>query len=178
MSASRLIAVLGYSEGGEQLHEICELRLRRAEREATADDVVLLSGWARDRRARSEAELMAQSWTAPCRRLVLDSSAHSTLANVAGAAALARDVEADEVVLVTSRWHAPRAGALLRCALGPETTITLAATDEQPSLRARVRELVCRSQVPLARAGLLGAAAHADAAAGSERSSASLQRRA
>jgi uncharacterized SAM-binding protein YcdF (DUF218 family) len=178
VSGLRLIAVLGYSEGGEQLHEICELRLGRAEREATTDDVVLLSGWARDRSARSEAELMAQSWTVPCRRLVLDSSAHSTLANVAGAAALARELGAGEVVLVTSRWHARRAGALLRCALGREIAITVATTDERPSLRARVRELVCRSQVPLARAGLIGAAAHADTAAETERTTTTLQRRA
>jgi hypothetical protein len=153
MSGPRLIAVCGYSEAaGEELHEICARRLRRAEREARPDDVVLLTGWARGRSAASEAELMARSWTSRCRRLVVDSESRSTLANVAVASALAREVGARHVVLVTSGWHAGRASALLRAALrGSGSTIGLAATDEPPSARARARELVCWAFVPLAR---------------------------
>ena len=152
MSRPRLIAVCGYSDGaGEELHEICARRLRRAEREARADDVVLLTGWARGRSAASEAELMARSWAAPCRRVVVDSSARSTFANVAAAASVAREVGAGRVVLVTSGWHAGRAAALLRGALrGSGSTVELATTDERPSLRARFRELVCWALVPLA----------------------------
>ena len=152
MSRPRLIAVCGYSDGaGEELHEICARRLRRAEREARADDVVLLTGWARRRSAASEAELMARSWAAPCRRVVVDSSARSTFANVAAAASVAREVGAGRVVLVTSGWHAGRAAALLRGALrGSGSTVELATTDERPSLRARFRELVCWALVPLA----------------------------
>ena len=93
MSRPRLIAVCGYSDRtGEELHEICARRLRRAEREARADDVVLLTGWARGRSAASEAELMARSWAAPCRRVFVDSASRSTLANVAAAASVAREV--------------------------------------------------------------------------------------
>jgi uncharacterized SAM-binding protein YcdF (DUF218 family) len=152
VSRPRLIAVCGYSEGaGEELHEICVRRLRRAEREARADDVVLLTGWARGRSAASEAELMARSWAAPCRRVVVDPNARSTFANMAAAASVAREVEARQVVLVTSGWHAGRAAALLRGALrGSGSTVELATTDERPSLRARFRELVCWALVPLA----------------------------
>ena len=161
MSRPRLIAVCGYSDGtGEELHEICARRLRRAEREARADDVVLLTGWARGRSAASEAELMARSWATPCRRVFVDSTSRSTLANVAAAASVAREVGAGRVVLVTSGWHAGRAAALLRAALrGSGSMVELATTDERPSLRARFRELVCWPLVPLvavaARAQLL-----------------------
>ena len=152
MSGPRLIAVCGYSDGTEPgLHPICVERLRRAEREAALEDVVLLTGWARHGSARSEAELMARSWSAPCDRVVIDSDARSTLANVAAAARLARAVEAHEVLLVTSRWHARRALVLLRRAMrGSGTQLAVAVTDERPSTAARVREVVCWAVVPLA----------------------------
>jgi uncharacterized SAM-binding protein YcdF (DUF218 family) len=150
VSGPRLIAVCGYSDGTETgLHPICVERLRRAERESKPGDIVLLSGWARHGSPRSEAEQMARSWSAPCDRVVVDSDARSTLANVAAAARLARAVEAREVLLVTSRWHARRALALLRRAMrGSPTSLALAVTDERPSPAARARELVCWAVVP------------------------------
>jgi uncharacterized SAM-binding protein YcdF (DUF218 family) len=149
---SRLVAVLGYSDGsGEGLHEICAARLRRAEPEAGANDVVLLSGWARGRSAASEAELMAGSWNAHCRRVVIDDRARSTLGNVVRTAALVRALSVREVVLVTSGWHGRRAAALLRAALrGSSATVTLAVTDERASLGTKLRELACWALVPLA----------------------------
>jgi uncharacterized SAM-binding protein YcdF (DUF218 family) len=152
MSNTRVIAVCGYSDGRDAgLHAICERRLRRAEQEAGADDVVLLSGWARGSDAAPEAELMARSWNGSCRRLYVDRGARSTAGNVAAAAAFARSVNAKEVVLVTSGWHAPRAGALLRAALaGSGTTIGLATTDDRPPLSTRAREVVCWAIVPFA----------------------------
>jgi uncharacterized SAM-binding protein YcdF (DUF218 family) len=152
VSEARLIAVCGYSSrAGEGLHEICARRLRRAERETRPDDVVLLSGWARGRSADSEAELMARSWQAPCRRVVVDSSARSTFANVGAAACVAREVGARQVVLVTSAWHAGRASALLRLAMrGSGAIVEVAVTDDRPSLRARCRELGCWAFVPVA----------------------------
>jgi uncharacterized SAM-binding protein YcdF (DUF218 family) len=151
----RLIAVCGYSDGTESgLHPICIERMRLAEREARPGDVVLLSGWARHGTARSEAELMAGSWSAPCARVVVDSDAGSTLANVSAAARLARAVEAREVLLVTSRWHARRALALLRRAMhGSTTPLSVAATDERPTRAARLRELACWAVVPFGRVG-------------------------
>ena len=145
MSASagdRRLRLLGRPRA--DLHEICVARLRRAEREAAAGDIVLLSGWARHGSAASEAELMAEAWSAPCRELVVDRSARSTFANVRAAARVAREADASEVVLVTSGWHGRRAAALLRAALrAPGTVIRLATTDEPPSVshaapRARV----------------------------------------
>jgi uncharacterized SAM-binding protein YcdF (DUF218 family) len=147
----RLIAVCGYSDGnGEGLHEICACRLRRAERATRAGDVVLLTGWARHGTQRSEAEQMAHSWTAPCRQIVVDSGARSTLANVRAAATLARTLKADRVLLVTSSWHARRACALLRAALrGTGTTVEVATSDDRPSPGTRLRELACWLVVPL-----------------------------
>jgi uncharacterized SAM-binding protein YcdF (DUF218 family) len=152
LTASRLVAVLGYSDGsGEDLHEICAARLRRAEREAGANDVVLLSGWARGRSATSEAELMAGSWNARCGRLVIDDRARSTFGNVVRAAALAREFSVREVVLVTSGWHGRRAAALLRAALrGSNAKVTLAVTEERASRSSKLRELACWALVPFA----------------------------
>lgn len=150
MSGVRLIAVLGYSnDSAEGLHEICAARLSRAERESETGDVVLLSGWGKGRAAESEAELMARTWNGRCREIVLDRHARSTLGNVLGAATLARTLDAREVLLVTSGWHARRAAVLLRMALrGSGSTVRLAPTDERGTLRTRVRELVCWTVVP------------------------------
>ena len=148
----RLIAVCGYSEGaGEELHAICVRRLRRAEREAAPGDVVLLSGWARHRSAASEAELMAEAWSVPCREVVVDAGSRSTFANVRAAARVARAVDAVEVVLVTSSWHGRRAAALLRAVLGGQgASLRLATTDEHPTAATMMRELACWAIVPLA----------------------------
>ena len=147
----RLVAVLGYS-GSERgaLHEICSARLRRAEEESRSEDVLLLSGWARRRRGVSEAELMARAWRGRSSSVLLDRTARSTLANAVGVARIARTLGAPEVVLVTSSWHARRARCLLRAALGDTTImVTLAATDERGSARARLREVACWTLVPL-----------------------------
>lgn len=150
MSATRLVVVLGYSAGrGGGLHEICAARVRLAERQVEPGDVVLLSGWARGASAASEAELMAESWRPPCWRIVLDRSARSTRGNVAGAASLARELEAGRVLLVTSPWHARRASALLRAALvGSRSTVRVATTEDRPSAASRLRELASWALVP------------------------------
>ena len=149
---TRVVAVCGYSDGRETgLHPICERRLRLAEREAGPDDVVLLTGWARHADATAEAELMAQSWAGSSRELHVDSSARSTFGNVAAAARLAEAVGATEVVLVTSGWHAGRAGALLRAVLkGSGRSVEVVTTDERASRAARLRELACWLGVPFA----------------------------
>jgi uncharacterized SAM-binding protein YcdF (DUF218 family) len=152
MNGQRLVAVLGYSDGaGDTLHEICAARLRRAEREVRADDVVLLSGWARGRRPASEAELMARAWNGRGARVLLDRHARSTLGNALGAAAIARSLPAREVLLVTSGWHARRAAAIFRVALrGSDSRVTLAVTDEPGSLGSQFREVACWALVPFA----------------------------
>ena len=91
MSERRLVAVLGYSTGrGDALHPVCAARLARAENEVKLDDSVLFSGWARRRTSRAEADLMAQAWKAPARRVILDRSARSTVGNALGVARAAR----------------------------------------------------------------------------------------
>jgi uncharacterized SAM-binding protein YcdF (DUF218 family) len=152
MSTTRLVAVLGYSNGtGSALHHVCAARLERAAAEVQPEDVVLLTGRARGRRPpASEAGLMAGSWNGRTARVVLDHDARSTLGNVLAAAATARELEAQEVVLVTSGWHGRRASTLLRAALrGSGVRVALAMTDERGSVSTRLRELACWGLVPL-----------------------------
>lgn len=152
MREPRLVAVLGYSGASPAaLHEVCAARLRRAEVEVGPDDVVLLSGRARGRGVMSEVELMAHSWPGHGRKVILDGRARTTRGNALAVARAARALGAREVVLVTSSWHARRAGTLARAALrGSGTGVTLAVTDEPGSLRVRLRELACWGVVPLA----------------------------
>ena len=106
----RAIVVLGYSDqNGSTLHPTCASRLERAIAIATDDDVVVLSGWARLPDTRSEAELMEEAWTGRGRELIIDPDATTTVGNAANALTSIRRVGATEVVVVTSRWHAPRA---------------------------------------------------------------------
>lgn len=115
MSATRVVAVLGFSAGGSGgLHPVCAARVDRAAELARVDDVVVLSGWARAPGAVSEAQLMSRAWTGAPARLVLDDGARHTAENAAHAAHVARTLGAREVLVVTSRWHAPRAGLIFR----------------------------------------------------------------
>jgi uncharacterized SAM-binding protein YcdF (DUF218 family) len=154
VTARRLVVVLGYSgrRAGavDELHEICAARLRCAEREARPGDVVLLSGRARAGRG-SEADLMARSWRGPSAELVLDRSAASTYGNAVATAALARLLALEEVVVVTSSWHARRASTLVRAAMRGSATRVSSASAEARSLRASLRELACWTLVPLQR---------------------------
>jgi uncharacterized SAM-binding protein YcdF (DUF218 family) len=115
MSAARVLAVLGFSARGDGgLHPVCAARVHRAGELATDDDVVVLSGWARSPGRRSEAELMHRVWRGPAARVLLDDGARHTAENAVHVARLARDLDAAEVLVVTSRWHAPRAALLFR----------------------------------------------------------------
>jgi len=102
----RVVAVLGYSgRRGDGLHPICALRLRHAERLSRGASAVVLSGWARRPKGRSEAELMLAAWSGPEVPLLCDTTARSTAENAAVAAKALRKLDADEVVVVTSWWH-------------------------------------------------------------------------
>jgi uncharacterized SAM-binding protein YcdF (DUF218 family) len=148
---SRLIAVLGYSDGSaSELHPVCAARLARAETEATSDDIVLFSGWARRGLPRTEADLMASGWSAPARRTLVDRRARTTLGNAIAIGRAARRHRVEEVALVTSRWHARRAALLVRASLrGSGTPVRVVATDEAPSARRSLRELAAWTLVPL-----------------------------
>jgi uncharacterized SAM-binding protein YcdF (DUF218 family) len=148
---TRLVAILGYSDATTaDLHPICAARLARAAAEARADDVVLFSGWARRSASAPEAELMERMWTTPARARLVDRRARTTLGNAVGIARTARTVRADEVVLVTSRWHARRASVLVRAALaGSGTALRMVPTDERATPRHGLREAASWTVVPI-----------------------------
>ncbi len=135
----RLVAVLGYSRRrDEELHAICEARVRHAETIVREDDVVLLSG---------EADLMHGHWRAG--EVLLDPQARNTRENALGVAKAARETGADEVVVVTSRWHAPRAAALVRASLGHAVPVETASPPDPPPLHLAAREAACLVALPL-----------------------------
>ena len=85
-AATRVIVVLGYSDGGAgTIHPVCAARVARAAELATTDDVVVLSGWARVPGTRSEAELMAAAWSGVAREVVVDPDAQTTVGNARNA---------------------------------------------------------------------------------------------
>jgi uncharacterized SAM-binding protein YcdF (DUF218 family) len=148
---TRLVAVLGYSDRStHELHPVCAARLARARDEVGPEDVVLFSGWARGTSAATEADLMATSWARPARMRLVDRGARTTLGNALGVARASRRVGADEVLLVTSRWHARRASLLVRAALaGSGTGVRVAAAPDALPPRAGAREVGAWLLVPL-----------------------------
>jgi vancomycin permeability regulator SanA len=142
-AAVRLVAVLGYSTWrGTGLHAICRERLRAAERAAADGDVVLLSGWSRRRHRPAEAALMEAAWAGPDVPRRVDVDARTTWGNVRAAAVAAAELGADEVVLVTSSWHARRALLLARAAM-PGVRVTAARGPRSASRRLLAREAAC-----------------------------------
>jgi len=141
--AKRVVAVLGYSRRRTgRLHTICADRLAHAQGIADGAGAVVFSGF-------SEAELMREAWTGPDVALVCDPHARSTAANAANIAAAARDLGAEELVVVTSPWHRARARILFRAALRG-TGIKL-SVESAPGSRHRLllaREAACFALLP------------------------------
>ena len=145
----RLVAVLGYSHGrGAGLHTICAARVAAAESVAEGAAAVVLSGWAR-KGDDSEAELMQAAWRGPAVPLVVDAHARTTAANARAIAAAARELQATEVVAVTSSWHRRRAALLLGAALGPGVRLEVLSADERRPPRLVLRELALLAALPL-----------------------------
>ncbi len=93
---------------------------------------------------------MAARWTRPARARLIDRGARTTLGNALGVARAARWIDADEVVLVTSRWHARRAAALVRAALlGSGIRLRVTPTAEAITPRLGLRELAAWTTVPV-----------------------------
>jgi uncharacterized SAM-binding protein YcdF (DUF218 family) len=140
--ARKLVAVLGYSAlRGEGLHPIGAARLEAAEWIAADADAVLLSGWSRRRHRPSEAELMRRAWRGPDVPLLADGDARTTAGNARAVAAAAKALDADEVVLVTSSWHARRARLLVRALLPPHVRLSVVTTPRTRPPRLIAREL-------------------------------------
>jgi uncharacterized SAM-binding protein YcdF (DUF218 family) len=147
----RLLVVLGYSDGGRgRLHPVCARRLAHAARVSTPSDVVVLSGWARVPGTRPEAELMAEAWSGPARELVADPTARTTVGNATNALDDIRRARPSLVVVVTSRWHAPRAAAAFRWRLrGTGIRVATTSPREPRSIRASLSEVLLWLALPI-----------------------------
>ncbi len=147
--AGRVVVVLGYSSrDGTELHPVCAARLARAAEVATPDDVVVLSGWARVPGSRPEAELMRAAWQGSAREVVVDPDARTTVENLANAVDDVIRVDANEVVVVTSSWHAARATAAMRWLLRGRSVVR-AESPPGRSARGALRELSLWPILPL-----------------------------
>lgn len=148
--AERVIAVLGYSgRDSSRLHPICAARLAHAQELAGEGEPVILSGWARHPHGTSEAELMRSAWLTPDAALHSDPSACSTAGNAANVAAAAHALGAEELVVVTSRWHRPRTRLLFRAALrGRQVKVTVEGAPGRVPPAVIARELVCLAGLP------------------------------
>ena len=146
----RLVVVLGYSDGGAgALHPVCRARLEHAARIAGPEDVVVLSGWARVRRAPSEASLMRTAWAGRAGSLVVDEDARTTAENAVNALADVLRERPREVVVVTSSWHARRAAAAFARALaGTGAAVRVDSPPGRGRRRERLRELALRPLLP------------------------------
>ncbi len=143
LPAARLVVVLGYSDRADRtLHPVCASRLAHGASMAGPKDVVVLSGWARHRRVRPEAELMAEAWDGTCRELVVDPDARHTVDNATNALDDLARTEAPIVVVVTSRWHAPRARAIFAWAVrGTGASVVTSSPAEPIDVRRLAAEL-------------------------------------
>jgi uncharacterized SAM-binding protein YcdF (DUF218 family) len=150
MTGGRVVAVVGYSRGRRsELHPVCAERLAHAQTLADGALTVILSGCA-------EAELMRAAWAGPQTPLICDAEANSTAENAANVAARTRELGADELVVVTSRWHRARVHVLMRAALrgsGVRYSV-VGANGHRPPL-ALARELVCLALLPAQLARLI-----------------------
>jgi uncharacterized SAM-binding protein YcdF (DUF218 family) len=82
--------------------------------------------------------------------LVSDGTARNTAQNAAVVANTARRLAAEEVVVVTSRWHAPRARRLVRAALRePSMSVQTSSPPGRPPVALLARELLCLAALPL-----------------------------
>jgi uncharacterized SAM-binding protein YcdF (DUF218 family) len=139
----RLVAVLGYSAWrGSGLHPVCAARIAVAAELATEEDTVVLTG-------RPEAEVMRAAWPGAPARVLCDDAARMTADSAAHVARLARELRADEVVVVTSWWHCYRTGVLFRRALEESGIAVRTVSAPSWSGRLLLREAVAFTLLPL-----------------------------
>jgi uncharacterized SAM-binding protein YcdF (DUF218 family) len=144
MTGGRVVAVVGYSRRRHsELHPLCADRLRHAEQLAADARAVILSGC-------PEAELMRSAWAGPDVPLICDTAARTTAGNAVNVATQARELGADDLVVVTSSWHARRVRLLMRAALrGSGIAISVETTNGPRPKLVVVRELVCLALLPV-----------------------------
>ena len=95
---------------------------------------------------------MQRAWRGPDLPLVVDGDARTTLGNARAVAAVATELGATEVLLVTSSWHVRRARLLVRAALGPDVKLEVVTPARSRPLYLVGREVVCLAALPLQRA--------------------------
>jgi hypothetical protein len=143
--------VLGYSDGrADGLHPICAARVETAAARATGARAILVSGWARRPGYVPEAEHMRRALeAAPC-EIVADPVSRITAETAAEAAALAGRLGVEEIEVVTSRWHAPRAAILFRRATaGTGVDVRIRRASGPWSARLLARELAAYATLPV-----------------------------
>ena len=84
---------------------------------------------------------MRKAWRGPEVQLLADGDARTTAGNARAVAAAARELGVDEVVIVTSSWHARRARLLARALLPPHVRLSVVTTPRSRPPRLIVREL-------------------------------------
>ncbi len=90
---------------------------------------------------------MRAAWNGREVRLIADDTARSTAGNAVSVAETARRLDAAEVTVVTSRWHAFRARTLVRAAL-PGVSVRTSSPTGRPPVSLLARELVCVAALP------------------------------
>src|SRR5262249_58940361 len=90
---------------------------------------------------------MRTAWTGGDVLLIEDATARHTSGNASSVAETARRLDATQVTVVTSRWHAVRARALVRVAL-PETPVRVSSPGARPPVALFMRELGCLAVLP------------------------------
>jgi hypothetical protein len=141
---TRLVLVLGYSPRRPTgLHPVCAARLEHAAGIAADGDIVVLSG------TDGEVELMDGAWSDAPPTLRRD-QAQRTADSAVAAVRIVEEVGADEVVVVTSWWHRPRAELMLRRVLRSRPVRVAGSGAGGPwSLYNVAREAVCFPLVPV-----------------------------
>ena len=93
---------------------------------------------------------MAKAWSGPCRELVVDPDARHTVDNATNALDDLARTGATTVVVVTSRWHAPRARAVFAWVMrGTGTHVVTSSPDGPAALRRRAGEALRWVLLPL-----------------------------
>jgi uncharacterized SAM-binding protein YcdF (DUF218 family) len=99
---------------------------------------------------------MRDAWAGLPTTVVLEDAALTTAQNAAHVRAVALELGVKEVVVVTSRWHSPRAEALFRRAFrGTGVRVSAAPAPTASSAALLLREAACFVALPvqLRRAG-------------------------
>jgi uncharacterized SAM-binding protein YcdF (DUF218 family) len=99
---------------------------------------------------------MAAAWRGDTLAVVPETESRSTVGNARAIARYVAEVGADEVVVITSSWHQPRAALLFRAALrGSGARLRVLATERSWPLGPVLREVACFVALPIQLARVL-----------------------